>query len=520
MIQRHYPLTAVLLALFVAACSPRQPILSPDEAYSRPAVKEVFASGLESIAERYIEEASAGQFTMEGLYGLGSIDPAVTVERVNDEVILRVFNDIAGRFDAPDDDDALAWADLTVGLTMLGRQRSAELRQASPENIYEAVFDGILSSLDIYSRYAGATEARKNRAKRDGFGGIGIRFKIIRNLPQITFVMASTPAHKAGLRIGDRISFAGKQMLVGFKQGQVTDTLRGPIHSKVSLTILREASTTPIVVKIERAHIVPDTVSYRHKNGIVFLKISNFNQRTARNVLDKLKKARKELGDRVLGIVLDMRGNPGGLLRQSIKVADLFLAQGRITETRGRHPDSVQLYNAGGRDMAYGRPVVVLVDGKSASAAEVTAAALQDRGRAVVIGTSSFGKGTVQTVIRLPNEGEITLTWSRLIAPSGYILHGLGVFPTICTSGVDGHGLDGQPVIRQAIEERIKTTAVMEAWRRTGFQEKQQRQELRSFCPPERRKQQLDNIVAEAVLNDRPLYARTLNLSAAAAAAR
>ncbi len=163
---------------------------------------------------------------------------------------------------------------------------------------------------------------------------------------------------------------------------------------------------------------------------------------------------------------------------------------------------------------------VVLVDGGSASAAEVAAAALQDRGRAVVIGTSSFGKGTVQTVLRLPNEGEITLTWSRLIAPSGFVLHGLGVFPTICTSGTDGNSGDGQAVIEKALNDRIKTAAVMEAWRRTSFQEKKHRQELRDFCPPERRKLQLDSKVAEAVLNSKALYARTLNLSATAAAAR
>jgi carboxyl-terminal processing protease len=170
--------------------------------------------------------------------------------------------------------------------------------------------------------------------------------------------------------------------------------------------------------------------------------------------------------------------------------------------------------------MAYGRPVVVLIDGKSASAAEVTAAALQDRGRAIIVGTSSFGKGTVQTVIRLPNEGEITLTWSRLIAPSGYILHGLGVFPMICTSGIDGNSIDGKSVIKKALAARIRATAVLEAWRRTSYQEKQKRQELRSFCPPERRKLKLDSKVAEAMLKDKALYARTLNLSAAAAAAR
>jgi carboxyl-terminal processing protease len=511
---------AVLAILVTAACAPQRSLLVSDDAYPLPAAKEVFSAGYGSITERYIEVTSAGQYVMEGLHGLGSIDPAITIEAIDDDVNLKISNAVVGRFAAPNANDSEGWAELTVNLTALGRQQSAELKRASPEKIYEAVFDGILSSLDIYSRYAGAKEAKNNRAKRDGFGGIGVRFKIIKVLPQVTFVMTGTPAHKAGLRTGDRISHADDKTLGGLKQAEVTEKLRGPIHSKVTLTIERKGATIPLTFKIERAHIVPDTVSYGHQNGIVFLKISTFNQRTARNLLNKLKKARNDLGEGVRGIVLDMRGNPGGLLKQSIKVADLFLAQGRITETRGRHPDSFQFYNAGGRDMSYGRPVVVLIDGKSASAAEVTAAALQDRGRAIVIGTSSFGKGTVQTVMRLPNEGEITLTWSRLIAPSGYVLHGLGVFPTICTSGANGNSIDGKAMITKALAQRIKTTAVMEAWRRSSFQEKKQRQELRAFCPPERHRLQLDSKVAQAVLNDKKLYARTLNLSTTAAAAR
>jgi carboxyl-terminal processing protease len=283
----------------------------------------------------------------------------------------------------------------------------------------------------------------------------------------------------------------------------------------LSLSVERKGESSEIIFEIERAHIFLETVSYEHHKGIVFIKISNFNQRTARHTLDKLKKARADLGDRVKGIVLDMRGNPGGILKQSIKVADLFLTQGRISETRGRHPDSLQSYDAGGRDMAYGRPVVILVDGKSASAAEVTAAALQDRGRAIIVGTSSFGKGTVQTVVSLPNEGEITLTWSRLIAPSGYILHDLGIFPMICTSGIDGNTIDGRSVIKKALAKQIRTPTVRDAWRKTSYLEKQKRRKLRSLCPPERRKLKLEIRVAETMLQDKALYTHTLNLSAA-----
>jgi carboxyl-terminal processing protease len=513
-------LNTALSVLLVSACVQIPPKVDIYDNYPITLAKEVFSVGFESIAERYIEIVSPAQFTMEGLKGLGSIDPAITIEDGDGKVIMKVNNNIAGRLSTPEINDATSWAELTVNMITLGRQKSAEMKQATPEKIYEAVFDGILSSLDIYSRYAGASEAKKNREKRDGFGGIGVRFRIIKDLPQIVLVMPNTPAFIAGLKLGDRMTHAGSEPLSGLKQGQVTDKLRGPIHSMLSLSVERKGESSEIIFKIERTLIVMETVSYEHHKGVVIIKIRHFNQHTARHTLNKLKKARADLGDGVKGIVLDMRGNPGGVLKESIKVADLFLAQGRISETRGRHPESLKSYDAGGRDMAYGRPVVVLVDGKSASAAEVIAAALQDRGRAIIVGTSSFGKGTVQTVIRLPNEGEITLTWSRLIAPSGYILHGLGIFPIICTSGIDSKTIDGRSVIKKALAEQIRITTILEAWRRTSYLEKQKRHKLRSLCPPERRKLKLESKVAEAMLNDKAFYAHTLNLSTEEVVAR
>jgi carboxyl-terminal processing protease len=405
-------------------------------------------------------------------------------------------------------------------MIVLGRQVSAEMKEATPEKIYEAVFDSILSSLDIYSRYAGAKEAKRNREKRDGFGGIGIRFRIIKNLPEVIRIMPNTPAFRSGLKLGDRITHAGSESLNGLRQEQITAKLRGPIDSMLSLYVERKSGSNQVFFEIKRALIVTESVTYEHHKGIVSIKISNFNQSTAQDTLDKLKKAHEDLGSGVKGIVLDMRGNSGGVLEQSIKVADLFLAKGRISETRGRHPDSLQFYDASGRDMAYGRPVIVLIDGKSASAAEVTAAALQDRGRAIIIGTTSFGKGTVQTVITLPNEGEITLTWSNLIAPSGYRLQGLGIFPMICTSGIDENGISGNSIIKKALADQTRTNKILKNWRGKGSAEKQKHKQLRSFCPPEPRKYKIDSTVAETMLHNKGLYTYTLNLSAAAVAAR
>ena len=199
-------------------------------------------------------------------------------------------------------------------------------------------------------------------------------------------------------------------------------------------------------------------------------------------------------------------------MKQSVKVADLLLTQGQIISTRGRHADSIHYYEAGGRDLAFGMPVIVLVDGKSASAAEIVAAALQDRERAVVIGTSSFGKGSVQTVIRLPNDGEITLTWSRLYAPSGYLLHGLGVLPAICTSGVKE---DARSAIRARMAQRAKTEEALNAWRLSAAFDDAKRGKLRESCPSQRRQDDLEIEMARQLLGDQALYAEALRLSAA-----
>jgi carboxyl-terminal processing protease len=167
---------------------------------------------------------------------------------------------------------------------------------------------------------------------------------------------------------------------------------------------------------------------------VAYFKVTGFNRHTAPTLSRLVRDARTEIGPRMKGIVIDLRNNPGGLLTQGIAVADMFLNAGRILTTRGRHPDSLQRFDATGTDIAGGLPLVVLIDGKSASSSEIVAAALQDLGRAVLVGSSSYGKGTVQTVLPLPNDGELILTWAKLYAPSGYALHHLGVIPNVCTS--------------------------------------------------------------------------------------
>ena len=511
---RGLRLPVTLALVLIAACAPARQASDPASAFPRQAVEEVFTVAYGTISEKYIEPVIIGELAFEGLRGLGSIDPNLSVEHDGGEVVLSAGERIVARFLAPGEGDVQGWAELTSRISAAGRMNSTDLRAASPERLYEAVFNEALSNLDAFTRYSGPVKAKKHRAKRDGYGGIGIRFKVSDGTAWVTNIMPKTPAAQAGLKRNDRITHVGGIPIEGLGTQEVVDRLRGPVHSQVTLTVLREGAAKPLEFKIERSKIVPPTVTYGFEDGIVFLKISSFNQRTAKSLADKLKRARKTQGDRIKGLILDLRGNPGGLLKQSIKVADLFLSQGDIVKTRGRHPDSNQHYVAKDRNLAAGIPVAILVDGKSASAAEVVAATLQDRGRAVIIGTSSFGKGTVQTVIRLPNDGEITLTWSRLIPPSGYILHEVGVMPTICTSGASGKGRD---LISRAIEHRLEVEA---AWRKAGSADDERRKDLRASCPSERRRDSFDVDVARRLLGDRVLFARALSLSAANTAAR
>ena len=511
-------MTAVVVLALLAGCGTApQAVKGPE--FVPDAADEVFSVGFSSIASRYIEPVTMEGLVLDGLRGFGAIDPALMISREDNVIAVVANGQTVAAKSAPASDDARAWGKLISDLTTATRAHSPDLRAADAEKIYEAIFDGVLSRLDVYSRYAGAEEATNNRARRDGYGGIGLRFREADGEVHVTSVLPDGPAALVGIETNDRITHINDLPVAGMDSAEISRHLRGPVHSRVTLAILRDGAAKPLRFALERAHIVPPTVTAQVENGVLLLKISNFNQDTAHAVETQVLKTKKEMGRHFNGLVLDLRGNPGGLLKQSTRIADLFLAQGQIVSAQGRHPDSVQSHEATGTDIIGGRPIAVLIDGKSASAAEIVAAALQDRDRAVVIGTSSYGKGTVQTVIRLPNDGEITLTWSRLVSPSGYVLHGLGVAPTLCTSGLMAG--DARTVTR-ALARKGKSAVTLAAWRGAGLADESTRKTLRAACPPEADKSPaIDTALAQRLIKDQALYRRTLaEVSATAQAQR
>src|SRR5262249_44141630 len=250
---------------------------------------------------------------------------------------------------------------------------------------------------------------------------------------KVAAVTPQGPAARAGLQAGDMIVAIDGVPTSGLSQSDVIQQLRGPVGSSLAIRVARAGGITR-EFDVQRALVVLPTVAMSRVGDIAVFQILSFNQSTTEKLSDALAEARRQMGGRLAGIVLDLRSNPGGLLDQPVSLADLFIREGPAVSTVGRHPASHQYFAASGRSVAPQVPIVVLVNGGSASSSEIVAAALQDSGRAVVVGSSSYGKGSVQTVLRLPNDGELTLTWARLVTPSGYYLQTHGVVPTLCTS--------------------------------------------------------------------------------------
>ncbi len=493
-----------LLAFLLVGCA-FQAGYNP-EVYDSTRATRVFTSGYQDIADVYIRDLEVPNLALAALDGLSSLDPDISISRGEQQITLNIDGREAGHFDAPTSDDADGWGQLTADAIETVRQESGPLGEAKSEAVYQAVFGGVISKLDSFSRYAGREQARENRASRDGFGGIGVRIRLVDEGVRILSVMEDTPAESAGLKDQDLIAMIDGEPAVGLSQNEVVRRLRGPVNTKVTVTVVRKSQPAPLQIRVTRAHIVPQTVRYRPEGKVGYLRVSGFNQNTSQALRQKILQAKRELGDELSGFVLDLRDNPGGLLDQAVSVSDLFITRGRIVSTHGRHPDSHQYFDARKDDLTAGLPLVVLVNGNSASASEIVAAALQDSGRGVVVGSNSFGKGTVQTVLRLPNEGELTLTWARFHAPSGYALQKRGVLPDVCTSGkVKSAGellrriRRGQAVIDRATRSRNIDPA-----------DQKEISALRARCPLREDDQEIDLQVALALLDDGALYAEIL----------
>ena len=506
-----------LAAAFLGACAASNPHVDSTTILDAQRAESTFATGYRQIANRYIEPVAIDALAVEGLNGLDAIDPKIDFKRSGRRVRLLYDGAVLRVADAAASDDADGWATLTFDALAEARNVSETIRRIPAGRLYEAVFDGMLSKLDSFSRYASAAEALDNRAKRSGFNGIGIRFRVGSDGPRITEVFARTPAARAGLRVGDLITHVDRQPLAGRSRKEIRNMLRGEAGTSVLLRYVDSRTNRPNFRSLERSRVIPPTVRTKVHHNILHITISGFNDRTSGHLSRAVKAAMARPDAQLHGVLLDLRNNPGGLLIQAVKVADLFLKSGRIVSTRGRHPNSVRDYDAHGTDITDGLPMVVLINGRSASAAEIVAAALQDHERAVVIGTGSFGKGTVQTITRLPNNGEITLTWSRFVAPSGYSLHDLGVSPSVCTSGPDS-GVSG--LVGSALSHMAETYEHMARWRSVPVADTSNREALRRVCPAAHERRNIEVRLGEYLLDHPDQHRQLLAVAPTMAASR
>jgi carboxyl-terminal processing protease len=502
-------LAAALLALLAATgcAGPTR-----NEAGFQPdAGGRMLAVAFHGIHDKFIDPVPMGVVAVSALQRLSTLDEGIDVVRDSSEIRLADRGRVVATAPAPDDDDAAGWARVATRLVVAGEDRFRALAQAPAEEVYRDLMRGALQPLDSLSRYADARTARQQRATREGFGGIGVQISVDSRGAVISSVLHDTPAARAALRAGDIILGIDGEEVHQVDEAAVSQRLRGRPGSQVRLSLKPTGASGPTDVILTRMLIMPETVRLDMIGDAALLKVTSFNQGTARALGRMVGEARRRTGGRLSGIILDLRGNPGGLLDQAVSVADVFLSSGRIISTRGRHPDSFQLFDATGVDVAAGAPLVLLIDGGSASSSEVVAAALQDRGRAVVVGSNSYGKGSVQNIIRLPNDGEMALTWSRLFAPSGYSFDGLGILPNVCTSAVEE---DGKTVLARIARGEITDALRLAAWRTADELDSDQRRDLARTCPKARGERTVDLDVARGLLADPKLYARALAVAA------
>ncbi|WP_249692766.1 S41 family peptidase [Stappia sp. WLB 29] len=313
------------------------------------------------------------------------------------------------------------------------RVRSDYVEVPDDAALIESAINGMLSSLDPHSSYLSPKHFRDMQVQTRGeFGGLGIEVTMEDGLVKVVTPIDDTPAFKAGVMAGDLITHLDGEQIQGLTLSEAVDKMRGPINTGIELTLRRENVAEPIKLTITRDIIRIKSVRFREEGDVGYLRVTQFNEQTYDGLKDGMDEVAKQIGsDKLKGFVLDLRNNPGGLLDQAIAVSDAFLQRGEIVSTRGRNADETQRYNARSGDLANGKPVIVLINGGSASASEIVAGALQDHRRATVLGTRSFGKGSVQTIVPLGANGAIRLTTARYYTPSGVSIQAKGITPDI-----------------------------------------------------------------------------------------
>jgi len=336
---------------------------------------------------------------------------------------------------------------------VLERVRADYVEQPEDAKLIESAINGMLTALDPHSAYLNPKHFRDMQVQTRGeFGGLGIEVTMENGVVKVVSPIEDTPASRAGLMSGDLITHLDKEQILGLTLQEAVEKMRGPVNSPITLTVVRKGVEDPFEVKVVRDMIHINPVKYNAEGDDVgYIRVTTFNEQTTANLQKAVEDLEKQLGDNLKGFIIDLRNNPGGLLDQAISVSDAFLDQGAIVLTRGRNLEETQRSNARPGDITEGKKIVVLINGGSASASEIVAGALQDHHRAIIIGTRSFGKGSVQTIIPLGSNGALRLTTARYYTPSG--------------RSIQAKGIDPEVVVEEELPDELKKKAEVQGTR-------------------------------------------------------
>ncbi len=340
---------------------------------------------------------------------------------------------VVGPLSAATSPNADTYRHLNLFGDVFDRIRSDYVERPDEEKLVDAAVSGMLASLDPHSSYMNPKSFRDMQVQTRGeFGGLGIEVTMENGVVKVVSPIDDTPAARAGMLAGDLITHLDGEQITGLTLGQAVEKMRGKVNTPLTLTVVRKGRSEPFDVKIVRDIIRIRSVRSRMEgDDIGYIRVTTFNEQTQENLNAAFDKITKEGGDKIKGFVLDLRNNPGGLLDQAISVSDTFLDRGEIVSTRGRNAEETQRFSAQAGDLANGKDIIVLINGGSASASEIVAGALQDHKRATLLGTRSFGKGSVQTIIPLGSFGAMRLTTARYYTPAGRSIQAKGISPDI-----------------------------------------------------------------------------------------
>jgi carboxyl-terminal processing protease len=332
--------------------------------------------------------------------------------------------------------DMGAYRQLDLFSDAFERVRANYVRPVQDGELIDNAIQGMVSALDPHSSYMDAKNFADMQIQTKGeFGGLGIEVTMEDGLIKVVSPIDDTPAAKAGIKPGDFIAAIDNAPVQGMALNDAITKMRGPAGSKITLTILRNGAKKPFDLTLTRAIVQVDSVKWRREGDVAYIRLTGFNEQTDPGLQKAVRDLKKQIGAGLKGYVLDLRNNPGGLLDQAISVSDDLLNSGEIVSTRGRHAEDTQRYDAKAGDITGGKPIVVLINGGTASASEIVAGALQDHRRATVLGMTSFGKGSVQTVIPLgEGGGALRLTTARYYTPSGHSIQARGIIPDIAVA--------------------------------------------------------------------------------------